>query len=126
MTGRVCIVTGADSGIGFETSRQLARNGAHLVMVCKERVPGEAAADKLRAEAAGKIDVMPGDLSSLQEVRILGKTLLDKYPQIHVLINNAGIMFSTRKITVDGFESVFAVNYLAAFLLTHLLLDRIP
>ena len=125
MDGRVCVVTGANSGVGFETSLQLARHDAHLVMVCRNQARGAAAKAKIQAVARGQVDLILADLSSLAEVRKLAKTLLDRYPKIHVLVNNAGLYNTKKEITVDGFEAVFAVNYLAAFLLTHLLLDRI-
>lgn len=125
MDGRVCIVTGANSGVGFETSLQLAKHGAHLVMVCRSRERGEAAKAQIENTAQGQVDLILADLSSLDEVRRLAGILLDRYPKIHVLVNNAGVYNTKRMTTVDGFEAAFAVNYLAAFLLTHLLLDRI-
>jgi retinol dehydrogenase 13 len=125
MDGRLCIVTGANSGVGFETSMQLAEHGAHLVMVCRSPMRGEAARTRIEAVAKGPVDLIIADLSSLEEVRKLARTLLDRYTKIHVLINNAGQYNTKRFATVDGFEAVFAVNYLAPFLLTHLLLDRI-
>ena len=125
MDGRVCVVTGANSGVGFETSVQLAKHGAHLVMVCRSPMRGEAARTRIEAVAKGPVDLIIADLSSLAEVRKLARTLLDRYPKIHVLVNNAGQYNTQRLVTVDGFEAVFAVNYLAPFLLTHLLLDRI-
>lgn len=125
MDGRVCVVTGANSGVGFETSVELAKHGAHLVMVCRSPMRGEAARVRIEAVAKGPVDLIIADLSCLEEVRKLGRTLLDRYPKIHVLINNAGQYNTQRLVTVDGFEAVFAVNYLAPFLLTHLLLDRI-
>ena len=125
MDGRVCIVTGANSGVGFESSLQLAQKGAHLVMVCRNRQRGEAARTKITAVAKGQVELVIADLASLDEVRRLARTLLDGYPKIHVLINNAGLYNTTRATTVDGYEAVFAVNYLAGFLLTRLLLDRI-
>jgi retinol dehydrogenase-13 len=125
MDGWVCVVTGANSGVGFETSVQLAKHGAHLVMVCRSPMRGEAARTRIGAVSKGPVDLIIADLSSLEEVRRLARTLLDRYPKIHVLINNAGQYNTQRLVTVDGFEAVFAVNYLAPFLLTHLLLDRI-
>jgi NAD(P)-dependent dehydrogenase (short-subunit alcohol dehydrogenase family) len=125
MAGRVCIITGADSGIGFETSKQLAQHSAHLVMVCRNPQRADNAVQQIRAVAHGPVDVIQGELSSLQAVRKLASDLLQRYQQIHLLINNAGVMFNRRELTVDGFERVFAVNYLAPFLLTHLLLDRL-
>ncbi len=125
MDGQVCVVTGADSGVGYETSLQLARHAAHLVMVCLDEIPGKEAKARIEAEAKGPVDLILCDLSSLVEVRGLAKTLLDNYPKINILINNAGVHHTTRLTTVDGYEMVFAVNYLAPFLLTMLLLDRI-
>ena len=125
MGSRVCIVTGANSGVGFETSLRLAQHGAHLVMVCRDKARGEAAKARIEAVATGQVDLVLANLASLDQVRTLSSTLLDRYPEIHVLVNNAGMYYTKRTTTVDGFETVFAVNYLAAFLLTLLLLDRI-
>ncbi len=124
MKGQVCVVTGANSGIGYETSLQLAKHGAHLVMVCLDKKPGEEAKAQIEAEAKGPVDLVLCDLSSLEEVRILAKTLLDNHPKINILINNAGVQYNRRQTTVDGYEAVFAINYLAPFLLTRLLVDR--
>lgn len=125
MDGRVCIVTGANSGVGLETSLQLAKHGAHLVMVCRSQMRGEQAKAKIEAVAEGPVDLILADLSLMVEVRRLARTLLNRYPKIHVLINNAGQYNTKRLATADGFEAVFALNYLAVFLVTHLLLDRI-
>ena len=125
MNGRVCIVTGANSGIGYETSIQLAKHGAHLVMVCRNKQKGEDAKAEIDRVAKGKVDLIFADLSSIDEIRRLAKVILDRYKKIHVLINNAGVQYNTRRTSVDGFEITFAVNYLALFLLTRLLLGRI-
>jgi len=125
MEGRVCIVTGANSGVGFETALHLARHGAHLVMVCRHPERGAAAKGKIEGEATGPVDLHLADLARLDEVRNLGGTLLDRYPKMHVLVNNAGQYLTKRTLSPDGFEIVFAVNYLSVFLLTLLLLDRI-
>jgi len=125
MNGRVCIVTGANSGIGYETSIQLAKHGAHLVMVCRNKQKGEDAKAAIDRVAKGKVDLILADLSSIDEIRRLAKVILDRYKKIHVLINNAGVQYNTRRTSVDGYEITFAVNYLALFLLTRLLLDRI-
>jgi len=93
-------------------------------MVCRNQERGEAAKGKIEAKATGPVDLVLADLASLDEVRRLARTLLDRYPKIHVLINNAGMYNTNRTTTVDGFETVFAINYLAMFLLTHLLLER--
>ncbi len=121
MTGRVCVVTGASSGIGRETVRALARMGATLALVCRDRGRGEATL----AEAGDRAVLFLADLSSQAEVRRLAAALRDRYPAIHVLVNNAGVVNLRRSTTVDGIETVFAVNHLAYFLLTHLLLDRL-
>jgi NAD(P)-dependent dehydrogenase (short-subunit alcohol dehydrogenase family) len=124
LNGRVCIVTGANSGIGYETSIQLAKHGAHLVMVCRNKQKAEEAKAKIDKVAKGKVDLILADLASLDEVRRLAKVLLTKYKKIQVLINNAGVEYNTRRTSVDGHEITFAVSYLALFLLTRLLVDR--
>jgi NAD(P)-dependent dehydrogenase (short-subunit alcohol dehydrogenase family) len=125
LDGRVCIITGANSGVGYQGSLQLAQHGAHLVMVCRNKEKGEAAKAGIEEAARGPVDLVLGDLASLDGVRGLARTLLERYPQIHVLVNNAGVFYTRRTTTVDGFETVFAVNYLAMFLLTRLLVERI-
>ncbi len=124
INGRVCIVTGANSGIGYETSLQLAKHGAHLVMVCRNKQKAEEAKTKIDSVAKGKVDLILADLASIDEIRRLSKILLDRYKEIHVLINNAGVEYNTRRTSVDGYEITFAVSYLALFLLSRLLLDR--
>lgn len=124
VNGRVCIVTGANSGIGYETSLQLAKHGAHLVMVCRNKQKAEAAKANIDRVAKGKVDLVLADLASLEETRRLAKVLLGKYKKIHVLINNAGVEYNDRRTSVDGHEITFAVSYLALFLLTRLLVDR--
>lgn len=124
MDGKVCIVTGANSGVGFETSKQLAMHGAHLVMVCRNEKKGETAKAEIEKVAKGKVDLVLGDLSSMDGVRKAADEILKKYKKIHVLINNAGVQYNVRKESPDGYELVFAVNYLSHFLMTMLLLDR--
>ncbi len=125
MQGRVCVITGANSGVGFETAKRLAQAGAHVVMVCRSEQRGMAAKRLIEAVATGPVDLLCADLSVMSSVRELAKELLARYPQIHVLINNAGLHSTTRSSTVDGFETTFAVNHLSTFLLTMLLLDRL-
>jgi NAD(P)-dependent dehydrogenase (short-subunit alcohol dehydrogenase family) len=119
-------VTGASAGIGRATARELARRGAHLVLVCRDRGRGEEA----RAEIAGAgrgapVDLLLADLGSQAEIRRLAAELLAAYPRIDVLVNNAGVVNLRHATTVDGIETVFAVNHLAYFLLTNLLLARL-
>jgi NAD(P)-dependent dehydrogenase (short-subunit alcohol dehydrogenase family) len=126
MQGQVCVVTGASSGIGKATADGLAKLGATVVMVCRNQERGEAAKAEIEAASrARSLDLVLADLSVQSSVRVLARVLQERYPQIHVLINNAGIAPNRRSITVDGIETTFAVNYLAAFLLTNLLLERL-
>jgi len=126
MKGKVCIVTGASSGIGRATALELARMGATLALVCRDRGRGEDAVAEMRAKSGnGAVDLLLADLSSQEEIRLLAKALLARYPRIHVLVNNAGVVNLRYSATVDGIEAVLAVNHLAYFLLAHLLLDRL-
>jgi len=126
LRGRVCVVTGASSGIGRATALALARMGATLVLVCRDPARGAAAAAEVRAAGGdGGVELALADLSSQQEVRRLGEELVARHPEIHVLVNNAGVVNLRYSTTVDGIETVLAVNHLAYFLLTHLLLDRL-
>jgi NAD(P)-dependent dehydrogenase (short-subunit alcohol dehydrogenase family) len=123
MQGRVCLVTGSSSGIGKVTARALASIGATVVMLCRNRAKGEAAQAEIRAESPNaQVDLLVADLSELSEVRRAAQEFKQHYPQLHVLINNAGGMNAERKITSEGLEATFATNYLAPFLLTELLL----
>jgi NAD(P)-dependent dehydrogenase (short-subunit alcohol dehydrogenase family) len=124
LRGRVCVVTGASSGIGRETALALARMGATLALVCRDRRRGEEVLDAVRAEGA-RADLFLADLASQANNRSVAAELLARYPAIHVLVNNAGVVNLHRATTVDGIETVFAVNHLGYFLLTHLLLDRL-
>ena len=124
MKDRVCMITGANSGIGRATALGLAEMGASVVMVCRNRERGEEALAEVKAATGNPtVDLLLADLSAQAEVRRLAQNLKTRYSHLHVLINNAGIALSKRALTVDGFETVFAVNYLAPFLLTNLLLD---
>ncbi len=126
MVGRTCMVTGASSGIGRETALGLARLGANLVLVCRDRQRGEetlAAVRKQPGSAGGTL--MLADLSSQAAIRDLAREFLGSGQPLHVLVNNAGIVNLQRTLTVDGIETVFAVNHLAFFLLTNLLLERL-
>jgi NAD(P)-dependent dehydrogenase (short-subunit alcohol dehydrogenase family) len=126
LAGRTCVVTGATSGIGEETALGLARLGARVRMVGRSRERGEASQRRIRAETGSDtVELHLADLASLTEIRRLAEELLEACPRIDVLVNNAGVVNLRRSTTVDGFETTFAVNHLAYFLLTNLLLDRI-
>ncbi len=126
MQDRVCLVTGASSGIGQATALGLARMGATVVMVCRDAARGQAALTNIKDKSGNNsVDLLLADLSSQAEIRRLSDEFRTKYRRFHVLINNAGVYYTKRHITVDGLEAMFAVNYLARFLLTDLLLDII-
>lgn len=126
MTGKVILLTGANSGIGKATAELLAKMGATLVMVCRDKARGEAAlADVKRYSGNEKVELMLADLASFDSVRNLAASITEKHPRLDVLINNAAVMPSKRCLTRDGFEAQFGVNHLAPFLLTHLLTDAL-
>jgi NAD(P)-dependent dehydrogenase (short-subunit alcohol dehydrogenase family) len=125
IAGRTVLVTGGTAGIGRATALGLAAMGAHLAIVGRDRGRTEAAAGDIRAAAGGQVDALVADLSSQSQVRRLADEVLERLPRIDVLVNNAGGYWHTRQVTVDGLERTFAVNHLAPFLLTNLLLDRL-
>ena len=126
MQGKVCIVTGANSGIGKATSLGLAQMGATVVMVCHDRTKGEEAQNEIKTKSGNDaINLLLAELSSQDSIRQLVENFQQHYTQLHVLVNNAGGVNLSRRDTVDGFEMTFAVNYLAPFLLTNLLLDKL-
>ena len=125
IAGRTVLVTGGTAGIGRATALGLATMGAHLAIVGRDRGRTEAAAGDIRAAAGGQVDALVADLSSQSQVRRLADEVLQRLARIDVLVNNAGGYWHTRQVTVDGLERTFAVNHLAPFLLTNLLLDRL-
>lgn len=126
MVGKTCLVTGANSGIGFETAKGLAALGADLILVCRDSERGELARQQIIRETGNdRIDLRIADISSMQSVRKLAEGVSRDIPQLHVLINNAGIMLSKREVTTEGYEVQYAVHHLGPFLLTHLLLDKL-
>jgi NAD(P)-dependent dehydrogenase (short-subunit alcohol dehydrogenase family) len=126
MTGRVVLVTGATSGIGRATATGLAALGAHVGIVGRDRGRAEVAASSIQqASPAAHTDVFVADLSSQAQVRQLAAEVLGTYPRIDVLVNNVGGFWATRRVTADGLEHTFAVNHIAPFLLTTLLLERL-
>jgi NAD(P)-dependent dehydrogenase (short-subunit alcohol dehydrogenase family) len=126
MNGKTCVVTGANAGIGKATALGLAKMGATVVMVCRSHERGEAALTEIRRESGNdSISLLIADLSSQASIRHLADNFLANYPTLHVLINNAGIIPRKRTVSADGFETQFAVNHLAYFLLSNLLFDRL-
>ncbi len=126
MTGRVCVVTGATRGIGRATAEGLAELGATLVLVCRRLAEGETVAREIASAHGGRPAlVVPADLSSQRSIRDAAELIRRAHGSLHVLVNNAGLIPRQRETTVDGLEMQFAVNHLAYFLLTNLLLDRL-
>jgi NAD(P)-dependent dehydrogenase (short-subunit alcohol dehydrogenase family) len=125
LKGRVCIVTGASSGIGKETARGLAERGADVVLVGRTAKRLADAERVVSAAGTGTVSTQQCDFAHLDDVRRLATALLDKHEHIHVLVNNAGQVLQKRTETADGFEATFGVNHLAPYLLTRLLLPRL-
>ncbi|MBD0863505.1 SDR family NAD(P)-dependent oxidoreductase [Gordonia sp. zg691] len=120
-SGRVAVVTGANTGLGFETARMLAEHGATVVLAVRNVEKGRKAA----AQMAGDVSVQALDLTSLDSIRSAAADLRDAHSRIDLLINNAGVMYTPRQTTADGFELQFGTNHLGHFALTGLLLDRL-
>jgi NAD(P)-dependent dehydrogenase (short-subunit alcohol dehydrogenase family) len=124
LIGKVCIVTGANGGIGRETALGLAQMGAHVVMVCRNVDRGKMALEDVRRESGNsKVDLLIGDMSSQASVRELAKQTHEKYSRVDVLINNAGGGTGAGTVSADGIEYTLATNHLGPALLTVLLLD---
>jgi NAD(P)-dependent dehydrogenase (short-subunit alcohol dehydrogenase family) len=125
-SGRVAVVTGANSGLGLIDAQELARAGARVVMACRNVEKGEEAARRIRdSVAAADVRVEPLDLADLESVRAFAARTEDEYDSVDLLINNAGLMAPPRRVTKDGFESQFGTNHLGHFALTGLLLGRL-
>lgn len=124
MTGKTVLVTGGTGGIGLATAAGLAGLGARVGIVGRDEGRARAAAERIRT-AGGDVDVFTADVSSRREVQRLAEQVLAAYPRLDVLVNNVGGYWATRHATEDGLERTFAVNHLAPFLLTNLLLDRL-
>lgn len=126
LAGRVIAVTGANGGIGRHIALGLARRGAHVVLIGRTLERAEAAQRFVRETSSNaSTSVLAANLSSMSEVRGLARNLVDRHPRLSVLINNAGLIARRRIVTVDGFESTLAVNHLAPFLLSTMLLDTL-
>jgi NAD(P)-dependent dehydrogenase (short-subunit alcohol dehydrogenase family) len=123
MSGRICLVTGATRGIGRATAEALAKSGAHVLLHGRDSASvGAVCREMIRH---GQVDGVVGDLTSLAAVRKLATDIAAQYPRLDVLVNNAGTGTRRRQTTADGYERTFAINHLAPFLLTNLLLDRL-
>lgn len=125
-SGRVAVVTGANSGVGYWTALHLARAGAHVVLACRSRPRAEAALAELRAAVpAGSFEILPLDLTDTASVQAAAAGFADRHQRLDLLVNNAGIAMAPLARTVDGTEMHFAANFLGHFALTGLLLDPI-
>jgi NAD(P)-dependent dehydrogenase (short-subunit alcohol dehydrogenase family) len=126
LTGVVALVTGANSGIGYETVRALSDHGAHVVMACRNGEKARKARDQLEGELTrSSLELLPLDLSDLESVRRAADVFLSTHARLDILVNNAGVMGTPYRQTADGFELQMATNHLGHFALTGLLLDRI-
>ena len=126
MQGRTVLVTGANTGIGLETAAALAAKGARVVLTARDPAKGKSAVEDIRRRHPdADVAAMELDLSRLADVRNFAAGFLERFPQLHVLVNNAGVWLDRRSVTADGFETMFQVNHLGPFLLTNLLLDRL-
>lgn len=122
--GKICLVTGANAGIGRVTALELARQGAQVVMVCRSQERGEAAQVEIKQATGNEaVDLILADLSSQAEVRRAAAEFKARYDRLHILVNNAGAFFNQRLESADGLEMTFALNHLGYFLLTNLLLE---
>ena len=126
VAGKRVVLTGATNGIGLAAAVELARRGAHLTLVARNQARAAETVRRINAVTTGGApDVMLAELASQSSIRHLAGDLLAKYPRIQVLVNNAGAIYARRRMTADGVELTWAVNHLAPFLLTALLLDRL-
>ena len=126
MRGKLCMVTGATSGIGKETAQVLAQAGAEVVVVGRNREKSETTVDRIKQQTGNPaVEYMLADLSSQAEIRQLAETFKRQHERLDVLVNNAGAFFLWRQKSVDGIEMTFALNHLGCFLLTILLLDTL-
>ncbi len=126
MQGKICLITGSTSGMGKVTARELAKSGATVVLVGRSREKGEATQAEIRRETGNEnVDLLIADLSSLQDVHRLAEDFGQRYQHLDVLVNNAGAIYPSRRVTSEGLEMTFVVNYLAPFLLTELLIPTL-
>ena len=123
MQGKTVLITGANQGIGKASAIALGQMGAKLVLVCRNAEKARAAIADIESAGAKDVELLVGDLGSQADVRRIAAEFKAKHEKLHVLLNNAGLLVTSRRTTVDGIEETFAVNHLGPFLLTNLLLD---
>jgi NAD(P)-dependent dehydrogenase (short-subunit alcohol dehydrogenase family) len=126
LEGKVCVITGATSGIGEVAAEELARQGARLVLIARDAARGETTLARLRAIAPGAAHrVHYADLARIAEMKRVGAEIAAAEPHIDLLVNNAGALFTPREVTADGLEKHFAVNHVAYFVITQMLRERL-
>lgn len=125
MDGKVCVITGATSGVGYQAVKRLAQGGADIVMVCRNTQKAAAVRKEIQHQHPVNMDIIQADFSKLSDVGKAAETICKQYPKLDVLINNAGVHYTHCALNEDGVEMVFAVNHLASFLFTRLLLDKL-
>jgi NAD(P)-dependent dehydrogenase (short-subunit alcohol dehydrogenase family) len=124
LTGKTCLITGGNSGIGKATALGLAKTGANVVIVSRGKEKGEAALSEIIAKSGNQnLELMLADMSSQDSIRRLASDFKAEHEKLHLLVNNAGVYLTKRITTVDGLESTFAINHLGPFILTNLLID---
>jgi len=130
MNGKTCLITGANGGIGYETARALADNGARIIMVARNEERGTSARQRITSETGAEVDLILGDLSLVEETKRVAMEVRDRYSRLDVLINNAGGAYAKRTVTREGLDDTFALNVLAPFILSlellNLLRESIP
>jgi retinol dehydrogenase-12 len=122
MKDKICLITGANSGIGKATARALAAQGATVVLVCRSLERGDAARQEI-VQATGNeaVSVLRADMGSQADIAQMAQAFLTRFPKLDVLVNNAGLYLPNRSLTADGYESMFGINHLGYYLTTHLL-----
>jgi retinol dehydrogenase 12 len=126
MDGKVCVITGANSGIGRAMAHQIAALGAHVVIVCRNEERGQETLEEIkRISGPDKSELIVADLSLREDVRRAATEVRLRHPKVHVLVNNVGVYLPRRVVTAEGFEAMFATNHLGVFLITFELLDTL-
>ena len=125
LAGKLCVISGATSGVGLATAKRITAAGADIVIIARNRQKADAVRSLIKSKSGVNIGIVIADFTDFDDVRNAAAKILKEYPKIHLLINSAGIFSTTRKLTPTGFELAFCVNHLAPFLLTRLLLNRI-
>jgi NAD(P)-dependent dehydrogenase (short-subunit alcohol dehydrogenase family) len=125
LDGKVCVISGTTSGVGYQAAKRLAQGGAHLVMICRNPEKGQKVQAELVEKFGVEVDLFIADFEKLADVHRAALEIREKFPQIHLLINNAGVFNKRRRLTPDGFEMTYGVIHLASFLLTRLLIENL-